>query len=360
MTKSEKITSMISEKFFLPQYIYTDIYVKEGKLEKEFCDCLIEFSSVYIAIQIKERNENAAGSNEEWFEKKVVKKAKSQLKDTFSFYKNESNQIFSKSSELVLDRTKEVFPVIVFLNNNLEQYKRIIYSESLDMVINIFSVSDFEVMLQTLKLPYDIISYLQYRLAFDPKEIGKLVFDDVNEDLTILSTPQAEEDFAFMFLARNYYKQVVAHELKEENITYYNDLVLQLNASSGNIRSEFIEGLLCVDYYRAAKIAENWIKLLDLAKRDEFVFPYTITKDDRVYLFMVKPNRMSEEEFGQYLEFILIYRRYLHNAKTAHLILISYAEQERWMIEIGEVALNNLAGYDEMVDKVVAAMETKE
>ena len=154
MTKSEKITSMISEKFFLPQYIYTDIYVKEGKLEKEFCDCLIEFSSVYIAIQIKERNENAAGSNEEWFEKKVVKKAKSQLKDTFSFYKNESNQIFSKSSELVLDRTKEVFPVIVFLNNNLEQYKRIIYSESLDMVINIFSVSDFEVMLQTLKLPY--------------------------------------------------------------------------------------------------------------------------------------------------------------------------------------------------------------
>lgn len=52
-----------------------------------------------------------------------------------------------------MDRTNEVFPVIMFLNNNLEQYKRIIYSESIDMVINIFSVSDFEVMLQTLKLP---------------------------------------------------------------------------------------------------------------------------------------------------------------------------------------------------------------
>ena len=67
MTKSEKITSMISEKFFLPQYIYTDVYVKEGKLEKEF-----------------------------------------------SFYKNDSNQIFSKSSELLLDRNKELLPVIVF------------------------------------------------------------------------------------------------------------------------------------------------------------------------------------------------------------------------------------------------------
>ena len=68
--------------------------------------------------------------------------------------------------------------------------------------------------------------------------------------------PQAEEDFALMFLARNYYKQVVAHELKEENITYYNDLVLQLNASAGNIRSEFIVGLLCVDYSCATAISE--------------------------------------------------------------------------------------------------------
>lgn len=83
MTKSEKITSMISRDFFLTQYIYTDVYVKEGKQEKEFCDCLIEFSTVYIVIQIKERDEHATGSKEEWFEKKVVKKAKSQLKDTF-------------------------------------------------------------------------------------------------------------------------------------------------------------------------------------------------------------------------------------------------------------------------------------
>ena len=86
MTKSEKITSMISEKFFLPQYIYTDIYVKEGKLEKEFCDCLIEFSSVYIVIQIKERNENAAGSNEEWFEKKRESNKK---------LKNSTNPVFT-------------------------------------------------------------------------------------------------------------------------------------------------------------------------------------------------------------------------------------------------------------------------
>lgn len=359
MTKSEKITSMISRDFFLTQYIYTDVYVKEGKQEKEFCDCLIEFSSVYIVIQIKERDENATGSKDEWFEKKVVKKAKSQLKDTFSFYKNKSNQIFSKSSELTLDRGKELLPIIVFLNNDLNEYKRIIYSKSLDTVINIFSVSDFEVMLQTLKLPYDIISYLIYRLAFQPTESGKLIFDEVCEDLTILSTPKTEDDYAYMFLARNYYEYIVAHELKEENIAYYNDLILQLNTASGCVRSKFIEGLLCVDYYRAHKISENWRKLLELAKKDEFVFPYTITKEDRVYMFMVRPNKMLEAEFEQYLEVLLIYSKYLHKANIAHLILINYSQQERWEVEIGDVDLNKLSRYDEMVDKVVEVMKSK-
>ena len=34
MTTSERLTSEISKKFFLTQYIYTDLYVKEGNLEK--------------------------------------------------------------------------------------------------------------------------------------------------------------------------------------------------------------------------------------------------------------------------------------------------------------------------------------
>lgn len=238
-------------------------------------------------------------------------------------------------------------------------YKRIVYSESLDTMINIFNVSDFEVMLQTLKLPYDIISYLIYRLAFEPTVSDKLIFDEVCEDLTILSTPKTEEDYAYMFLARNYYNHIVQHGLTEENISYYNDLILQLNTASRCERSKFIEGLLCVDYYRAHKISENWRKLLKLAKKDEFVFPYTITKENRVYMFMIKPKKMLEAEFEQYLEAFLIYSKYLHKANIAHLILISYSQQERWEIEIGEVDLNNLSRYDEMVDKVVDAMESK-
>ena len=76
MTNSEKLTSMIAEKFFLPQYIYTNVYVRTAKQENEFCDCLLEFESVYIIIQIKERGKKAKLTDQEWFAKKVVKRAK--------------------------------------------------------------------------------------------------------------------------------------------------------------------------------------------------------------------------------------------------------------------------------------------
>lgn len=51
MTKSEEITSLISQKFFLNQFIYSDIYLKKDNDEKEFCDCLIEFENVYVPIR---------------------------------------------------------------------------------------------------------------------------------------------------------------------------------------------------------------------------------------------------------------------------------------------------------------------
>ena len=76
MTNSEKLTSIIAEKFFLPQYIYTDVFAKTNNQENEFCDCLLEFESVYVIIQIKERGEKTTATEQEWFAKKVVKKAK--------------------------------------------------------------------------------------------------------------------------------------------------------------------------------------------------------------------------------------------------------------------------------------------
>ena len=351
------LTSLIAQKFFLPQFIYTDVYAKTGDQENEFCDCLLEFESVYIVIQIKERDEKATTSDEIWFEKKVVKKAKKQLKDTFAFFADTANTIISKNSALVIDRNKTLIPVIVFLNPNLSNYERLIRSESLGTVINIFSYADFETMLQTVVLPYDIVFYLQYRLAFEGIDTGKIIFDDVDDNATFMARLVTEKDYAQMFLARTYYQTIIKHNLTEDYILYYNDLISQLNASCKNDRGPFMSGLLCVDYIRAATISQKWQKLLELAKADEFVLPFTFTIENRGYLFMVKPKKMPEAEFDLYLEHILIYHRYKYNSNHAHVVFISDLGSEQFNVEIVDVDLTKLARYDELLKKTVAAME---
>lgn len=358
MTNSEKLTSMIAEKFFLPQYIYTNVYVRTAKQENEFCDCLLEFESVYIIIQIKERGKKAKLTDQEWFAKKVVKRAKKQLRDTLAFYADTTNTIFSKTTDLVIDRGKTILPVIVFLNPDIPNYERVVRSDTLGKVINIFSYADFETMLQTVVLPFDIVFYLQYRLAFKGIDSGRIIFDDTDVNTTFVSSPVTEKDYAHMFLARTYYQEIVEHNLTEDHILYYNDLISQINASCKNDRSPFMSGLLCVDYNRAATISKNWLKLLDLAKADESVFPFTFTIDNREYMFMVKPKHIPEVKFNLYLERILIYHRYKYKANLAHVIFITHLDGEQFNVEISDADLTTLARYDELVEETVAAMES--
>ena len=57
------------------------------------------------------------------------------------------------------------------------------------------------------------------------------------------------------------------------------------------------------------------------------------------------------------MEYILIYHRYKHESKHAHIIFISHLEGEQFNVEISDVDLTTLARYDELVEKIVAAME---
>lgn len=357
MTNSEEITSLISRKFFLHQYIYTDIYVKEGSQESEFCDCLLEFDTVYVVIQIKERNPSAEGSSQKWFDKKVIKVAKSQIKDTFDYFKDRENVIFSKATDLTIDREKTIIPVIVFLNSEITEYRRIVHSESLGSDINIFSYDDFKTMLETIIIPYDILNYLSYRTVFQRNYNGKIVIDEVDDSATILTIPKNEHDYAEMFLVRTYYKTLIEDGVTEENVVLYNHIVSQLNQAQNHVRNKFIEGLLCVDYFRADKIARNWTKLMELAKEETFVQPFKITKDDRVYMFLVRPNTMPENEFLNRLECAMIYSRYKDEVTLAHIIAIRYWRDDQYSIEVGDIDLLTEIRYNELLEQVKHAYE---
>lgn len=360
MTNSEKITSMISKKFFLEQFSYNEIYVKQNNQEKEFCDCLIEFNDVYIVVQIKERDASSNSSEYIWFDKKVVKTAKKQLKDTYTYFADTTCDIFSKSSPLSIDRTKTLIPLIIFYNNQLQDYQKVITSRSIPVDINIFSYQDFETMLETVVLPCDILKYLAYRTNFKTISPGKFLFDEVDDDVTVFGRPTTEKDFAEWFLARTYYKDIFEYNLSEERIAFYNNIIGELNKSTQCECNDLMSGFLFADYVDADKIAKAWIKYVDFSKDDVCTRPYIFIVKNIAYVLISRPKSFKDEEFYRYVECSMIYCKHKHcDIDIAHIISLKYHNDESYVVELVDVDLKQIEYSDELLEEVLLAFEGK-
>ncbi len=358
MTKSEEITSLISQKFFLNQFIYSDIYLKKDNDEKEFCDCLIEFENVYVCIQIKEKSDDSSSLPYAWYKNKILHKAKSQIKATIDYYKDDTNFIFSKSSDLQIDRSKVVIPVIVFVNNEIAYYERILESKKLDAPINVFKFEDFKIMLETIVLPYDIVRYLEFRNIFRNNNDGKLLFDNIGND-TILTKCRTEKDYSELFLVHNYYKEILKNNLSEEYIRFYNQIIYQTNEMRQYRRDDFISGLLLVDYVRANIISTKWIKFVEAAKKDCFKSPFHFDVDNRVYMFFAKPRTMSEKDFSLRLDLCLVYYKYKHQKQLAHIFIFKMEDDNNYSVSIGDINLEKDIPYEELIDQAKKFFEEK-
>lgn len=107
MTKSEEITSLISSKFFLKQFTYSEIYVLKDSQEQEFCDCMLEFSNVYICIQIKEKSDKIKVTPKKWFKDRVLNKAKSNSVTLLIISKMKNIKSFQKIQNYILIGAKQ-------------------------------------------------------------------------------------------------------------------------------------------------------------------------------------------------------------------------------------------------------------
>lgn len=358
MTISEEITSLISQKYFLKQYIFDNLLVKENDLsEKELCDCLLEFSNAYICIQIKEKDSSSSLPPEEWLAKKVFKNAKKQIRDTFSFIRNEANTIFSKGKEFCVDRNKTIIPIIVFVNPDVKYYQRITTSRYIDVPVNIFSYEDFKTMMETIVMPYDIINYVIYRTVFKESERGKIIIDEVSDENTLIARPKTEQDYAQLFLARSYIPQLRKHNIHESEIELYNEIVSNLNESNGSKRCAFIEGLMRTDYIGAARIARNWRSLVFATKEERFVAPFCISLEERLYMFAVHPHTMSDEEYNYRINLCATYKKYKEGYKILHLLTFQKEASDQYSVSLADADLEEEFPYESLIEDALKLFE---
>jgi len=217
MTNSEKICNSIASKFFLNDFTFKNLYYLNGKVKQEICDGLIECGDIYLLLQVKERGSASSSCDEtKWLEKKVYKDAVSQIKTSIQVIKNNQGLkvLDMYDQEVELNPDHDIIPIIVFLNDDIEGYD-MIYTSSTALKINVFSIKDFGEMMDMLKVPIDIIDYLDFRMRLfgDAKRIPKLMCFE-SEDSVMISIPQDEEGVAKHFYMMNLrqYKDVNVEE----------------------------------------------------------------------------------------------------------------------------------------------------
>lgn len=209
MTTSEQICNEIGAKFFSKDFVYENLkYYNNRNNKVELCDALFEYASIYVPIQIKERSKSKGKKTEEsWLNEIVYGEAFSQIKVTVDAIRSnniEVNDLYHQKVQLRKDNL--IFPMIVFDNPDIQNYKRVIIDGNLK--INVFKLDDYESMMQAIIHPYDIIYYLQERINWiQDHNLPNIIIGD-GEHSTIIAKIKTEEDFALFFKQYIYEGQI--------------------------------------------------------------------------------------------------------------------------------------------------------
>ena len=204
MTESEYICNELGDKYFGKDYTYENLFYWNAHNKKiELCDALFEYSGTYIAIQIKERGKNKGSKSEsDWIEKKVYEEACDQIQNTVNTILNTSIAINDRCHQKI-DTNKNylIYPVIVFKNENINEYKRVIELDKYS--INVFSEQDFNQILIKARHPHDILMYFNYRIEMLCQELPQLVLIENENEITYAAV-NSEADICENFMMSIY------------------------------------------------------------------------------------------------------------------------------------------------------------
>lgn len=238
MTQSERICNEIGSRFFCKDFVYENLKYYNDKNNKiELCDGLFEYCGTYIALQIKERDKSkTTKTNEEWLNEVVYGDAVSQIIKTINGIKTNKisvNDLYHQP--VMLKNDYLIYAVIIFDNKNITKYKRVIEHDNIK--INVFSLEDYVTMMETLILPYDIISYLYYRLQ---TSIPNILIGE-NPSSIMFSKISSEQDFAQSF----------------SELIYHND---------PKLKEASLQMLALIDQYKSNLIKNNpnYKKILEI------------------------------------------------------------------------------------------------
>ncbi|WP_023604739.1 hypothetical protein [Aliivibrio logei] len=173
MNLEEKM-SELNEFYFFKEFTYSStLFKRDDGQEIEVADNVLMIDDLYIVYQLKERFEPKDTTVEKelkWFEKKIIKNACSQIKDSLRYIGDydevrlENNR--GHKINVATDSVKNIHKVVMYKPSTLLPQKTLwkkYHKSSTAGVIHLFSKDDYFGLIETLITPAELHEYLSYR-----------------------------------------------------------------------------------------------------------------------------------------------------------------------------------------------------
>jgi hypothetical protein len=265
-------------------------------IELELADNLVWFGDRAYVLQLKEREGGTGEPAAErvWFQKKVVKKATSQIRDSLRFL-DEQGQINvtnerGHSFDILRSTLKEIIKIVVYLPDPAlpEDCRNMRYyvSRSSGAFIHLLAANDYLGILEKLRVPEDIARYFAFREGVVPR-------------LREVGTSVDEADIMGAFLN----EEELPHNRSHETLQHFiQDLdAFDLSRMLGNIHDHIDRSTQPYEYYQILlefarvprsvwrEVKVRFVKSLEAAAAARWEQPFRITFPSTDCTFMIAP-----------------------------------------------------------------------
>ena len=331
MTGSELKTKLCATDKFLSRYVYSDITTTgDGHGNLELCDCLLEFLRAYIVIQIKEKDINGASSFKNWFNEKVIKKGRKQIKDSIRQIDEDNYSFYCDGKELIINKTKEFKYIIIFDAKNYDANYIKYFDTREGIEINIFSIEDFEKMLDNLILPSDIFDFLEFRKRFYEKTGKKnpLIIDELSSEVTLFGKLSSDIQVSDYFILKRY----LMKGLKIEEVYKFNYLMKQINDLINIDNLLTLEIMMSFNRSEVLQFIQLWDDACYNSRGKDFIMPNVIHDDENVFTCFSKPINSSIDLFNINYDIILRECFEQFNPKRVHIFVMELFSEDQFCI----------------------------
>ena len=369
MNKSEKKISKISSNIFFKEFTFdkNNFFSENG--EDELADLVLYLGDLLFIIQVKERNRNEIKSEKDenkWFDSKVLKKAKTQIKNSIEYLNSYKEINIKNKREHQIDITKAnqkgINKVIIYDHPQLslisEDRKSMKFYESkISGNIHIFEIESYKFITELLHTPSEFDEFLKFRERFYLKH--KNVINELPELYIIkhfIVTPDETEIL----------EECLAKELQLKNNTDEYDLKNYLNNFSELI---YYQNNPTDYYYILREIASlNRSDLIEFkkrlrciyqnikAKKNSLPYRFAIPRTSCGFVFLPIVLEKGIENWKIILNNQIIFFKYKHKLKKCVGVCMFIKEG---FFEIGWSFCESDWVFDEELESIIKIEKTQ-